>query len=519
MLAKQTSRVLAGAVAAPAALEIAGLVKSFAGTQALKNVDLLIAAGEIHGLVGPNGSGKSTLVKILSGFHQADRADRIAVGGRELTALFSARDIEELGVGFVHQDLALIDDCSIADNLAFGARGFQRSGVGIAWRRHIEWTRSVLDRVNLRVDPLSPVGSLLPAERTLVAVGRALAQFDHAHLLVLDEPTARLPHHETEMLLDSLRIIAAEGTAILYITHRLSELFAFSERITAFRDGRSVARLETAKTSAGELTDLMTGNRPLARSGGHSATRQRPAVDIAPIVALEGVSTERLRNVSLALKPGSILALTGAVGCGSEHCAEIVYGLRRPLKGRLILGDQPTTEWSVERARKWGIAYLPPDRATQGGFMDSSVAENILIADYRPVATITGIDTAACRTESERVVHDMSVWPPDPEYALRSLSGGNQQKVLLGKWLRIVPRVLVVCEPTQGVDVMSRRQIYSRLERAKADGLSVLWVTSDIEEAVEVADTIAVLFKGRIVLAVEGEQADLSLVNRAAMGG
>lgn len=520
MLAENATVERTSVGATPAALEIVGLSKSFSGTQALSGVDLEIAAGEVHGLVGPNGSGKSTLVKILSGYHQADRATKIAVGGYELPAHFSADNIEERGVGFVHQDLALIDDCSIADNLAFGARGFVRAGrFGIAWSRHLEWTEIVLRRLNLAVDPLSPISALLPAERTLVAVGRALAQFDRAHLLVLDEPTARLPHHETEMLLESLRGIAADGTSILYITHRLSELFSFSNRITVFRDGRSVADLDTVATSSHELAELMTGSqRAVHHDGGRVPRVDIDDGDMAP-VSLVRVSTDRLRDVSFSARPGSILALAGAVGCGSEHCGEIIYGLRAALDGQLVVDGQPVTDWSIAKSRQAGIAYLPPDRSTQGSFMDSAVAENILIADYRPVTRGLGIDTRASRRDAETVIRDLSVSPPDPDYVFRGLSGGNQQKALVGKWLRVSPRVLVVNEPTQGVDVMSRFQIYERIQRAKAERLAVLWITSDFEEAVDVADTIAVFFKGKLVLVADRQNAGLAQVIRAAMGG
>ncbi len=280
------------------ALVVEGLSKSFAGTRALTNVDLTIARGEVHGLVGPNGSGKSTLVKVICGYHHPERVSRIAIGGRDLPLSFSARDIQAAGVGFVHQDLALIDQCSIADNLAFGPRGFARAHIGrIDWRRHFARVEEALGRVNLQVDPRSLVGTLMPAERTLVAIARALLQFDHAHLLVLDEPTARLPHTDVDLLLARLRKIADEGTAILYVTHRMNELFALAERITILKDGRNVATLVTSATSVDAITNLMMigGESRVDRRSSPSSPARAGGM---PVATLRHVSTDRLREVN-----------------------------------------------------------------------------------------------------------------------------------------------------------------------------------------------------------------------------
>jgi ribose transport system ATP-binding protein len=496
------------------ALAIEGLSKSFAGTLALADVDLTIASGEVRGLVGPNGSGKSTLVKVMSGYHQPDRVRRIAIGGRELAPGFSARDIGAAGIGFVHQDLALIDQCSVADNLAFGSRGFA-GGVRINWRRHFARVEETLARVNLRTDPRSLVGALMPAERTLVAIARALSQFDHAHLLVLDEPTARLPHADVDLLLDRLRKIADEGTAILYVTHRMNELFTLAERITVIKDGRNVATLDTPATSIAALTDMMIGspNRGQARPSRLSRSR----ADEAPVACLRDVSTERLRNVTLSIQAGEILALTGAIGSGAEDCGDLLYGLKRPLVGSVTLHDRATPPLSIAAARAARVAFLPPER-TRAGFMESTTGENIVIADFASVTRGVHIDRAAANREASAVVRKMGVSPPDPERNFRGLSGGNQQKALFGKWLRVGPRLMVLNEPTQGVDVVSRLDLYREIEKARDSGVAVLWITSDLEEATAIADRIGVFFRGALRLMVDRSEADAAQINRAALG-
>lgn len=497
---------------APAFL-VEGLSKSFASTLALADVDLRIERGEIRGLVGPNGSGKSTLVKIMSGYHHADRVARLSVGGRDLPDGFTPSNIQAAGVGFVHQDLALVDQSSIEDNFAFGPRGFARGfGGRIDWKRHRARVTGALERVNLRVDPQMPVGALAPAERTLVAIARALSQFDHAHLLVLDEPTARLPHADVDLLLERLRRIAADGTAILYITHRMNELFALAERITVFKDGRNVATVDATTTSVEELTHMMTGEQvPLRES---SQVRQQPG---RPVAALHNVSTDRLHNVSLSIAEGEILALTGVTGSGAEDCGDVLYGLKAPLAGEMMLAGESHASMDIERARKAGVAYLPPDR-TRAGFAESTVAENVVVADFRPVTRGMMIDGGAVRRDAWSVVRDMGVVPADPERNLRALSGGNQQKVLFGKWLRVSPRLLILNEPTYGVDVISRRELFAGIRGARDNGVAVLWITTDLEEAVAISDRVGVFFRGRLRAVSNTSEVSASDLNRAAIG-
>lgn len=503
---------------APPAVMIEGLSKSFAGSLALADVDLMIEAGEVRGLVGPNGSGKSTLVKVLSGYHQPDSVARLVIAGQDLPPRFAARDIQAAGVGFVHQDLALVDQCSIADNFAFGPRGFSTSPGGrINWRKHKARVSETLDRVRLDVDPLTLVGTLAPAERTLVAIARALSQFDQAHLLVLDEPTARLPHADVDLLLERLRKIADDGAAILYVTHRMNELFALADSVTVIKDGRVVATLDADTTSIDGLTELMVGAKDSRGARRPPIVRQGEIAMSSPVAALEEVSSDRLRDVTLSVCAGEILALTGAIGGGAEDCGEILYGLKSPLTGSIRLNGDTRPLLTIASARAARIAFLPPERSL-AGFAEVTTGENIVLGDLSSVTRGIHIDRAAADRDANAIMRRMAVYPPDPHYAFRGLSGGNQQKALLGKWLRVRPRLLILNEPTHGVDVVSRLDLYREIKRARDEGVAILWITTDLEEAAAVADRIGVFFRGELRLLIDGAQADAAQINRAALG-
>lgn len=507
-----TMSVLNARSAAPAFV-VEGLSKSFGNTLALADVGMQIERGEIRGLVGPNGSGKSTFVKIMSGYHHADRVSRISVGGHDLSDGFTPGDIQKAGIGFVHQDLALIEQCSIEDNFAFGPRGFARAAGGrISWARHRAHVGEALARVNLRVDPEAAVGTLAPAERTLVAIARALSQFEHAHVLVLDEPTARLPHADVDVLLERLRDIAAVGTAILYITHRMNELFALADRITVFKDGRNVTTLDVANTSVEQLTRMMTGEQEAARD---EANVVRAAGK--PVVALRNLSTERLNDIDLSVAEGEILALTGVIGSGAEDCGDVIYGLKRPLGGTITLGGRAHEAVSIDDARRAGVAYLPAERS-RAGFAESTITENVIVADFASVTRGMMIDGAAACREGWAVVRRMGVVPANPDRNLRALSGGNQQKVLFGKWLRVSPKLMILNEPTYGVDVVSRRELFAGIRQARESGVAVLWITSDLDEAVAIADRVGVFFKGRLRMVAETADITAADLHRAATG-
>jgi ribose transport system ATP-binding protein len=497
------------------ALEVRDLWKSFAGVTVLRGVDLDVGRGEIHGLIGPNGSGKSTLVKVLSGFHRPDGSPTLRVNGTALEAPFSVADVRRVGMGFVHQDLALVGDCSVADNLGFGAAGFAGGSGRIRWRRHFARVRELCARVGLDVDPGATVASLTPAERTLVAIARALGEFQDEALLVLDEPTASLPQEEVHRLFASLRRLAEGGTALVYISHRLPELLALTDRVTVLRDGRVVATRATVELSHDELAELMLGDIEQRRA--EPAPDAESAGQRRELLRLSRFSAAGLEPVELALHEREILVLTGPVGCGAAQIGRALYGLTDVEGGHVEVDGVALDVSEPVNAKRLGIAYLPSDRQGLASFQDLTVAENILATDWSSLATAGRLSDRTARREAARLIVELNVEPPDPDRIFRTLSGGNQQKALIAKWLRLSPRVLVVDEPTQGIDIRTRGEIYARL-RAEADaGLAVLWITSDLEEASVIGDRVMVFVAGRHEGTLEGDLATPDAIGRLSL--
>jgi ribose transport system ATP-binding protein len=363
--------------------------------------------------------------------------------------------------------------------------------------------------MGLDIDPRTPVSSLTQAQRALLAIARAQGEFEHEgeSVLVLDEPTATLPSQEVDVLFTALRRLAAAGAAILYITHRLPELIDLTDAITVFRDGRLVTTLQTKATSEQQLAELMLGTTMTSAS-----EHVRRTSTSADLLTFDAIAASGLAPTSLALQPGEILAVTGAVGSGGAELGRLVYGMTPVDGGQVLLDGKPLPELSPRVARDHGIGYLPADRPALGSFPQLTVAENLLMSDLDSLSHRGRISGSAAKQEVDRLLDDFAVKPPDPTRVFQTLSGGNQQKVLLAKWLRLQPRVLIVDEPTQGIDVNTRLEIYARLRAAVENGLGILWITSDFEEAALVADRVAVFAEGALVRILENADVTADLI-------
>lgn len=498
------------------ALEIRGLNKSFAGVPVLEGVNLTVDRGEIHGLIGPNGSGKSTLVKVLSGFYNPDSADKIVACDKELKPPFTSADVRELGIGFVHQDLALVEGSSVADNMAFSARGFESAGGRIKWKAYLVRCRELLSRVGSDIDPLRQVGSLGAAERTLVAIARALGEFSEESILVLDEPTAALPQQEVDVLFDALRKLAENGTALIYISHRLPELIALTDRVTVLRDGRVAGVRVIADTTEDELAHLMIGG---GETDSLTLDRANSNRTEKVVLKLEECAMPGLSPVSLSINEGEIVGLTGSVGSGAANIGSAIYGLAPVEAGEMTFDGVAYDPSSGPRsAKEAGVAYLPADRAHRSSFQDLQTGENVLIAGLDSVAGPVWLSSGRCDREVKRLNAEYGVVPPQPNRIFQTLSGGNQQKALLAKWMRLGPRLIVLDEPTAGIDIGSRHEIYERMRLATEKGLSVLWISSDFEEIAAVADRAGVFVDGRLEGFLEGSEITVDRLARKSLG-
>ncbi|MFN8217840.1 MAG: sugar ABC transporter ATP-binding protein [Solirubrobacterales bacterium] len=466
--------------------------KAFPGTLALDAVDFEVAAGEVHALVGQNGSGKSTLIKILAGFHAPEPRTVVRVEGEEVD-LGDAHAARAAGFRFVHQDLALIDDMSVVENLAFG-RGFDTAAGGrIRWRQERRRAAEMLASLGFRLDVRQPLGQLAAAERTGVAIARALWEWEEgARVLVLDEPTATLPAAEVDILFEAVRRVRDRGLGVIYVSHRLDEVFSIADRISVLRDGRKVGTYPVSDLDEDKLIALMVGSA-VTRTAASS-----PAAAGEALLSVRGLCGTVLEDVDFDAYAGQVLGFAGLTGSGREELLPMLFG-SAPRRGEVRVGGELISSGSPQAAIKGGLALVPADRLRQGGVFEMSVAVNLTLTDLQRLRGAAGyVSTRRERREAEEWVKRLDVRPPNPDLLLASLSGGNQQKVVIAKWLRLRPKVVLLDEPTQGVDVGAKAMIHALLRDAAAAGAAVVIASGDDEEIAEVCDRVCVFRDGAI---------------------
>lgn len=488
-----------GSTYAGAAVELRAVTKAFGSTTVLSDIDLDFRSGEIHAVLGANGSGKSTLIKILAGYH-APTGGSINLHGKALNLPASRRELHDVGVRFVHQDLGLFESLTVAENLALTS-GYQKYGGAIRWSDQHRVARRDLDAVGLmNVDPRAQLSSLGPVEKTLVAMARAIRDLPPKRgVLVLDEPTARLPHGEVNELLERCRALRSNGVALVYVSHRLDEVFAMADRVTVLRDGRVILSCALTETSESELTAVITGHTEDAHVvGGVSDRVSRPQRHASPILRLRSLSGPRVRNVDLDVHPGEIVAISGLIGSGRSELGRLIYGAQRHRAGSIEFDGKLVAAPSPRSSIAAGIGYVPQDRA-QGGFRTFDLAQNVMIADPKSYLRLGALSPSLQTAAAIETISRFHVRPAVPRRLLGELSGGNQQKILLGKWLRLPLKLLVLDEPTYGVDVGARESIMSTISSYASQGLAVLWLDSDIDLVARHADRVVVMQQGQIV--------------------
>ncbi len=507
----------AAAPRVPAALEVRELSKTFAGGRALVAVDLDVPAGQVHALLGENGSGKSTLIKSLSGYHRPDPGGVIRIGGAELT-VGHPQSSHDLGARFVHQDLGLVEDVSIRDNLAFGP-GFPTRLGTIRGRAARAQARAALDQMELDVDPGALVASLSPAQKTGVAVGRALMSEDAApvRLLVLDEPTARLPEEEVEHLLSIVTTVARQGIGVLYVTHRLDEVFLVAHQATVLRDGRRVASEPVSGLTREELLQHLLG---AALEKPHRlVSARRSSVPAAPVLRLRGVRSEVLRDVDLEVSPGEVVGVAGITGSGRDALCATVFGARPRDGGTVTVAGTELPAGRPDRGMAAGVAYVPAERKLLGCFLDLGARENISVSSLPAFWRLPFLRRSAEVAAARRWFDRFGVRPADAvDKPMSAFSGGNQQKVVFGKWFQREPILFLLDEPTQGVDVGAKAGLHQALFEAAEAGAGVLMSSSDVDELVTACDRVVVLRGGRVVASLAGAEITVRALSRASLG-
>jgi ribose transport system ATP-binding protein len=463
--------------------------KTFPGVKALRNVQLTVYPGEVHALMGENGAGKSTLMKILSGAYTPDPGAEIAIDGKpaHITGPLSAK---AHGIAIIYQELALAPNLTVAENIYLGREAHH--GPAIDRNAMVAGCADILDRLGATFGPRTLVGDLSIAEQQMVEVARAIHA--RSRILVMDEPTTALSSRETQRLFEVIRRLKAEGLAIIYISHRMAEVYELAERVSVLRDGGYVGTLSRDEIRPESIVRMMVG-RDLSS---FYKKEHRPAGAGNPVLEVTGLSDgHRVRNGSFTLHAGEVLGLAGLVGAGRTELARLIYGAEHPTTGSVKLHGKPVAYRTPAEAIEGGVVYLTEDRKAQGLFLDMTVGDNINLGVIGRDAKVCGwLDRARAKLRSLAAIKAMAIRVPGPDVPVGALSGGNQQKVLLSRLLETRPKVLILDEPTRGVDIGAKSEIYRIIDELAQNGAAILVISSELPEIVGIADRVVVMREG-----------------------
>ena len=492
-------------------LEMRGIGKRFPGVVALEGVSLGVRSGEVVALIGENGAGKSTLMKILGGVHQPDEGEILIEGNP--TRITSVTDANALRIGFIHQELNVLENLDVAGNIFLG-REPRRGGLfSRIDRKKIHADAAVyLERLGLKVPTDTPLSQLSIAQQQMVEIARALSQ--DARILIMDEPTSSLTLTETERLMDVVKELRAQGVSIIYISHRLAEVKELADRVVALRDGRNAGELAREEITHDRMVRMMVGRdiESFYAHGGGVGGRAR-----------FGVSELRTRRypqhpVTFDIRDGEILGLAGLVGAGRSEVAHAVFGVEPPAGGSLALGGEPVVVRSPRDAIRHGIYLIPEDRRRCGLNVEELVRKNVTLPAMERYSSAGVVRTGEEQRVAQRYCDQLGVKAPSVEVRAGNLSGGNQQKVVLAKWLALEPKVLIFDEPTRGIDVGAKAEIYELMRRLASEGVAVLMISSDMEEILGVSDRVAVMHEGRLTGVLERPDCTEEKIMRLAVG-
>jgi ribose transport system ATP-binding protein len=476
----------------PPLIDMRAVSKSFGGVHALRDVDFSLHAGEIHGLVGENGAGKSTLMKIIAGVHSGFEGEMLVEG--KPVHFRSARDALAHGIGMVHQELSVIPDLTVAENVFLGQQPIKAGGV-VDWARMNRDARKLVASLGLDLDPKTRIGSLPVGVQQLIELARVL--FSGARTIILDEPTSALSAPEVERLFAALRRLKGEGKGLIFISHFLDDVLEISDRITVFRNSKRVTTLLRSETNKDQIIGHMIGRGSVDMHMGEE-TVLAPSTSSPPVLEVHGLSDRKfLNNVSLGLKKGEIMGIYGFMGCGQIELARALFGRHKTREGRFSLDGKPVNFRSTAAARRAGLAFVPENRSMML-FRTEPVYKNVSIA------ILDKIHRLLLRPRQERGLADaqikeLQIRPPRNDIALGSLSGGNQQKVALAKWMTHLPKVLILTEPTRGMDVGAKEDVIRIVKSMRDKGVAVLVLSTEPETILTLADRIAVMKRGSIV--------------------
>ncbi|MFG3096001.1 ABC transporter ATP-binding protein [Streptomyces sp. NPDC048202] len=480
----------------PAAVELRGITKRFPGVVANRDIDITVRTGTVHALCGENGAGKSTLMKILYGMQQPDEGT-ITVAGEQVV-LHNPGDAIARGIGMVHQHFMLADNLTVLENVVLGAEKLY--GIGGKARAKI---KEISDAYGLNVRPDVVVEALGVADRQRVEILKVL--YRGAKTLILDEPTAVLVPQEVDALFDNLRELKAEGLTVIFISHKLGEVLSVADEITVIRRGTTVGTAEPSTTTPKQLAELMVGSELPTPETEESTVTDVPMLEVSGLHLvqkdLDGVERIILGEVSLTIHKGEVLGIAGVEGNGQSELVEAIMGMRNPDAGVVVLDGEDLSAAPTRRRREAGIGYIPEDRHRHGLLLEAPLWENRILGHVteRPNSRRGLLDLKAARADTERIVADYDVRTPGIDVTAASLSGGNQQKLIVGREMSHSPKLLIAAHPTRGVDVGAQAAIWDYIREARRAGLAVLLISADLDELIGLSDTLRVMFRGRLV--------------------
>jgi ribose transport system ATP-binding protein len=493
-------------------LDLKNIDKRFGNVHALKEVDFNLRPGEVHALLGSNGAGKSTLMKIISGAYQIDKGE-IFVEGKQVH-IESPQHSRDLGISIVYQEFSLITDMSIAENIFLDRFPLKRTFPPIIdFKKIKEDAQKVLQQIGVVLDVNKLVGKLSVGEQQIVEIAKAISL--KAKVLILDEPTSALNSKEIDRLFILVRALQKNGVGIIYITHRLNELEQICDRVTIMRDGKNIGTYQIGEKSINEMVDLMLGEAKKDSSKGKKSINRT-----TPILRLEKLTTAYLKEISLSLFPGEIIGLAGQMGAGRTETFKAIFGFDDILNGHIQVNGQKFSNPQTQKMIEMGMGFVSEDRKGEGIFPGRNISENIVTSVMGQISKLFTIQKNAEVKTTAKIISDTGLHPPFPEKMIESLSGGNQQKAVLGRWLALDNlKILLLDEPTRGIDVGAKGQIYKLLDEIAKKGIGIIVASSDVEELVQICDRIIILEKGSIMNEIDGSNLTVNSLTKHILGG
>jgi ABC-type sugar transport system ATPase subunit len=496
-------------------LEMQGISKTFPGVKALKNVDLQLARGEVHVLAGENGAGKSTLMKIMTGVFKADPGGITRVDGQDVT-IKDPVHARSLGISIIYQELAVVNNLTVAENIFLAREPLARTGL-IDRRKMNTDAQAVLTELEMNIAPTTMVGSLSIGQQQMVEIARAISY--RSKLIIMDEPTASLSHHEATVLLRMVRKLTAQNIGVVYISHRLDEIFDIADRVTVLRDGATVDSRPIAEMTRDILVRKMV-DRELSQLFGHHDTHATAEVLLSTSglgLKRHGGQGARVRDINFDLHKGEVLGFFGLVGSGRTEIMEMLFG-SRPYVGQIRVAGQDVLINSPSQAIDLGLGFVTEDRKEQGLVLGMSVRENFSLTHLSDYCTYDVVNQRREKTATQAYIRSLGIKTPSTEQKVLNLSGGNQQKVVIAKWVARQPRILIVDEPTRGIDIGAKAEVHTLLNGLAEKGVAIIVVSSDLPEVLAISDRVVVLKEGRISTILTRTDATQESVMMAATG-